>query len=117
MILLVIILFTGSDIRSEDLDITLMIFLLRNIAELKIDDALPSEHRLEKIDDIARIKFYRNHIMHALEQSNCLTDSEYTQLWECVCKVRKFFRKAFVIFAITCKTAPLKYFYSVGTNN
>lgn len=75
-----------SDIRSEDFDITLMVCLLRNIADLKIGDVLPFEHRLEKIDDIARIKFYRNRIMHALEQSNCLLDSEYTQLWECVCK-------------------------------
>lgn len=84
----------SSDIRSEDLDITLMIFLLRNIADLKIDDVLPSEHRLEKIDDIARIKFYRNHIMHALEQNNCLSDSEYTQLWECVCKPIKRLSKS-----------------------
>ncbi|CAC5424328.1 unnamed protein product [Mytilus coruscus] len=51
-------------VQSSDMDITLMICLLRNLKKMKIKDSLPAETDVCAEADISRIKYYRNWIAH-----------------------------------------------------
>ncbi|XP_076085372.1 uncharacterized protein LOC143056175 [Mytilus galloprovincialis] len=74
------VLFSSSGmVKSEDMDITLMICLLRNIAKLKILDVLPSSFDISEEADLSRIKYYRNDFAHATEGT--IDDKTFTNIW------------------------------------
>ncbi|XP_052081860.1 ankyrin-2-like [Mytilus californianus] len=74
------ILFSSSGlVKSEHMDITLMICLLRNIAKLKIHDVLPNCLDISEEADLSRIKYYRNDFVHATE--GIIDDNSFTNVW------------------------------------
>lgn len=56
-------LFTG-DPNSNTFDVTLMITLLTNFTQLNHCDKLPLVTDITPSADLARIKYYRNHLSH-----------------------------------------------------
>ncbi|CAG2198806.1 unnamed protein product [Mytilus edulis] len=75
------VLYSSSGmVKSEDMDITLMICLLRNIAKLKILDVLPSSFDMSEEADLSRIKYYRNDFAHATEGT--IDDQTFTNIWK-----------------------------------
>ncbi|VDI27551.1 Hypothetical predicted protein, partial [Mytilus galloprovincialis] len=55
----------GSDPKSNDFDLTLMICLLRNLRKITIKDQLPQPSDFSEGAAVSRIKFYRNKIAHS----------------------------------------------------
>lgn len=58
-----------SDVpNSKDFDVTLMIFILRNLTPLIPPhcgfDCLPADNDISPAADLARIKYYRNYLAH-----------------------------------------------------
>ncbi|VDI51927.1 Hypothetical predicted protein [Mytilus galloprovincialis] len=79
------ILFSSSGlVKSEHMDITLMICLLRNIAKLKILDVLPNSIDISEDADLSRIKYYRNSFVHATDGT--IDDNSFTDIWTEVSK-------------------------------
>ncbi|CAG2245339.1 unnamed protein product [Mytilus edulis] len=65
---------TQSEASSADFDLTLMIILLKNLADIPIGDELPVHGNTSKAADITRIKFYRNFIAHNTDAAICEVD-------------------------------------------
>jgi WD40 repeat protein len=69
---------------SQNFDVTLLTVLLRNICGLARPalgwDALPPDSDTSVADNIARIKFYRNHV-HAHITTTQIADNEFENLW------------------------------------
>ncbi|CAC5401168.1 unnamed protein product [Mytilus coruscus] len=74
----------GSSVSSSDMDVTLMICLLRNIAKIRIQDVLPTPSDTSECADLSRIKFYRNYIAHTSDGK--VNDSVYSEMWHNVCE-------------------------------
>ncbi|VDI29941.1 Hypothetical predicted protein, partial [Mytilus galloprovincialis] len=54
----------SKDVSSQKLDMTMMICLLRHIANFPIADSLPSVYDKSVAADLSRLKYYRNLIVH-----------------------------------------------------
>lgn len=78
----------GSSVSSSDMDVTLMVCLLRNIAKVQIQDALPNPSDTSECADLSRIKYYRNYITHSNDGK--LDDCVYSEIWKNVCEVLHF---------------------------
>ncbi|VDH93266.1 Hypothetical predicted protein [Mytilus galloprovincialis] len=59
-----------------------MVCLLKHFTELDIQDRLPLETIHTTAADIARIKFYRNYIVHS--DSGKVTENTFSEIWNCV---------------------------------
>lgn len=59
-----------------------MVCLLRNFTDFDIQDKLPSKTIHTTAADIARIKFYRNYIVHS--DSRKVTEDTFSEVWNCV---------------------------------
>lgn len=80
--------FTGTTtvtVQSSDMDITLMICLLRNLKKMKIQDSLPRETDLCAEADISRIKYYRNWIAHNTDGQ--IDNNDFPAIWKNICEV------------------------------
>ncbi|VDI79706.1 Hypothetical predicted protein [Mytilus galloprovincialis] len=76
----------GDNLKSTDFDIPLMICILKNlIPNIDISNVLPHSSLVKPTDDIARIKFHRNAIVHA--NRRWLSDEKFLEIWENVCEV------------------------------
>ncbi|VDI43424.1 Hypothetical predicted protein [Mytilus galloprovincialis] len=67
---------------SDKFDVSLMVCLLKHFTELDIQDRLPLETIHTTAADIARIKFYRNYIVHS--DSGQVTENTFSEIWNCV---------------------------------
>ncbi|CAG2241739.1 unnamed protein product [Mytilus edulis] len=65
---------------STDFDLTLMICLLRNLAEVDISDILPNAKDTSEAASLSRLKYYRNQVVHS--QTFSLSDKEFKQYWD-----------------------------------
>ncbi|VDI39180.1 Hypothetical predicted protein [Mytilus galloprovincialis] len=75
---------TGSSVSSSDMDATLMVCLLRNIAKIQIQDVLPKPSDTSECADLSRIKYYRNYVTHSSDGK--LDDCVYSEIWKNVCE-------------------------------
>ncbi|VDI29599.1 Hypothetical predicted protein, partial [Mytilus galloprovincialis] len=66
------------DPDSEKFDITLMVFVLRHLTDIKIYDELPLIHDKSEATAISRLKFYRNAYSH--NSNGSVTRKEYANL-------------------------------------
>lgn len=77
---------TGEpDPDSEKFDITLMVFLLRHLTDIKIYDELPLIHDKSEATAISRLKFYRNAYSH--NSNGSVTRKEYANLVHVIVEV------------------------------
>lgn len=76
-------LFAGTT-SSKQYDISLMMCLMRNVGSLSRPtngfDQLPLPTFISNIDDLARIKFYRNKLAHS--DSDKLPTTEFQGIWQ-----------------------------------
>ncbi|CAC5410652.1 unnamed protein product [Mytilus coruscus] len=72
----------SSAVSSDKFDVSLMVCLLRNFADLDIQDSLPVETIQTVAADISRIKFYRNSIVHS--DSGKVNENKFSEIWNCV---------------------------------
>lgn len=70
---------------STDFDLTLMICLLRNLAEVDISDILPNAKDTSEAASLSRLKYYRNQVVHS--QTFSLSDKEFKQYWDDITNV------------------------------
>ena len=81
-----LILFIGSPVvSSADLDVTLMVCLLRNLPPYVSPpttgfDALPQSTDLSHGAHIARIKYYKNYIVSHSKDGK-LSDTDFERIW------------------------------------
>ncbi|XP_052074464.1 uncharacterized protein LOC127712207 isoform X1 [Mytilus californianus] len=69
---------------SLTFDLTLMICLLRNLANIKVEDKLPADSDDNIEADLTRIKYYRNKIAHSDHKT--MTEEEFNIQWEAISK-------------------------------
>jgi hypothetical protein len=79
------VLFSGKQPSSKDFDITLMIFLLRNLIPIDMDNRLPSATDTSLRADLSRIRCYRNLIVHC--DSALVDDTDFESYWNDVTPV------------------------------
>lgn len=58
-----------------------MILLLRNLADIRVGDILPSQTDTSLAADLSRFKYYRNKIAH-IPVDKVITDIEFDVIWE-----------------------------------
>lgn len=63
-----------GEASSADFDLTLMIILLNNLADIPIGDKLPAHGDTSEAADLTRIKLYRNFIAHNTDAAICVVD-------------------------------------------
>jgi hypothetical protein len=86
MTVLYIICFPGTTTNSDQYDVTLLICLLRNIAEPPIIkpvtgfDKLPQSHDTSEGADLARMKYYRNDIAHSADAGT--SNDDFNNAWD-----------------------------------
>jgi hypothetical protein len=104
------VLFLGEP-SSKDFDITLMICLLRNlIRHIAIMDRLPSATDTSLGDDLSRIKYYRNIIVHQCDDA-LVNDTDF----ESYCKdVTLVIHNYFSFFKLTRTKGSHELFSSFG---
>jgi hypothetical protein len=102
------VLFSGEP-SSKDFDITLMICLLRNLIPIDIMDRLPSATDTNLRDDLSRIKFYRNIIVHC--DSALVADTDFESYWKDVTPV---IHSYFSFFKLTRTKGSHELFSSFG---
>ncbi|VDI79532.1 Hypothetical predicted protein [Mytilus galloprovincialis] len=74
------LIFPNSEpVSSEKFDITLMACLLRNLANIDIQDCLPTCSDKSLAADLSRIKTYRNKVVHC--DKGILSQQEFNQYW------------------------------------
>lgn len=85
----VIFFFISGNTSSENYDVTLMICLLRNFSTIVPPsngyDKMPPATEISDGADLARIKYYRNQIVHA--EKDEISKQDFTIAWACVSKV------------------------------
>ena len=74
-----------ATVRSSDMDLTLMICLLRNLQKMKIEDILPAAALTSEEADLSRIKYYRNWIVHNTD--GYINRTDFLLMWTNVCDV------------------------------
>ena len=78
--------FPGTTTNSDQYDVTLLICLLRNIAEPPIIkpvtgfDKLPQSHDTSEGADLARIKYYRNVLAHPADAGT--SNDDFNNAWD-----------------------------------
>ncbi|CAC5358038.1 ANK [Mytilus coruscus] len=75
---------SGSDPKSIDFDLTLIVCLLRYLTKITIQDQLPQPSDLTEEAAVSRIKFYRNQIAHS--DSGAMSDSDFNTIFAAVSK-------------------------------
>ncbi|XP_052081616.1 uncharacterized protein LOC127719499 isoform X2 [Mytilus californianus] len=70
--------------KSSDMDLTLMICLLRNLQKMKIEDILPAAALISEEADLSRIKYYRNWIAH--NTTGYIDKEDFLAMWTNVCE-------------------------------
>ncbi|CAG2256755.1 unnamed protein product [Mytilus edulis] len=75
----------SSEVTSDMFDVSLMVFLLRNLTDLPIQDGLPLETIQTVAADISRIKFYRNSIVHS--DSGKINENMFSEIWEAIIRL------------------------------
>ncbi|XP_063408879.1 uncharacterized protein LOC134692355 [Mytilus trossulus] len=78
------ILQVGSDPRSNNFDLTLMVCLLRNLTKVTIQDQLPQPADMSEGAAVSRIKYYRNQIAHS--DSGTRSDADFKTTFDAVSK-------------------------------
>ncbi|CAG2244987.1 unnamed protein product [Mytilus edulis] len=76
---------SGSNPKSKEFDLTLMVCLLRNLIKMTIQDQLPQPSDLSEGAAVSRIKFYRNKIVHS--DSGMMSDAEFSTTFAEVSKI------------------------------
>ncbi|XP_063438975.1 serine/threonine-protein phosphatase 6 regulatory ankyrin repeat subunit B-like isoform X2 [Mytilus trossulus] len=78
----------SGNTSSENYDVTLMICLLRNLSTIVPPsngyDQMPPATEISDGSDLARIKYYRNQIVHA--EKDEIAKQDFTIAWACVSK-------------------------------
>ncbi|CAC5389373.1 ANK [Mytilus coruscus] len=75
------VLFPKSEnVTSKDFDLSLMICLLRHLAEIQVGDKLPFPHDKSADADLTRLKYYRNKVMHS--DDGTLLDHSFNSWWD-----------------------------------
>ncbi|XP_052082662.1 uncharacterized protein LOC127720222 [Mytilus californianus] len=69
-----------GEISSQNFDITLMMFLIRNLTEITISSILPLPFQIGLSDDLTRIHFYRNKIAHVEDAT--ISDTDFSKYWD-----------------------------------
>lgn len=69
----------GPCVTSIDMDVTLMLVLIRNFTTVRIQDTLPPSTNVSEGDDLSRIKHYRNLIAHSADGK--INDAEFQSAW------------------------------------
>ena len=101
------VLFSGKP-SSKDFDVTLMICLLRNLIPIDImDNRLPPERDTSVRDDLSRIKYYRNIIVHC----DSVADTDFESYWKDVTQV---IHNYFTFFKLTRTKGSHELFSSFG---
>jgi hypothetical protein len=100
------VLFSGKP-SSKDFDVTLMICLLRNLIPIDIMDRLPSTTDTSVRDDLSRIKYYRNIIVHC----DSVADTDFESYWKDVTQV---IHNYFSFFKLTRTKGSHELFSSFG---
>lgn len=67
-------------VKSSDMDITLMICLLRNLHKMKIQDKLPADADISEEADVSRIKHYRNLVAHNTDGH--ISKPDFEAIWK-----------------------------------
>lgn len=103
------VLFSGEP-SSKDFDITLMIFLLRNLIPIDImDNTQPSATDITLRADLSRIKFYRNFIVHC--ESALVDDTDFESYWK---DIKPVMHNYFSFFKLTRTKGSHELFPSFG---
>lgn len=75
---------SGNAVTSDDFDITLLLRLLRHICNLNEPttgwDKLPEVDNYAVEAELARVKFYRNTILHMTDTK--ITEADFQSLWQ-----------------------------------
>ena len=74
-----------SEPSSNNFDITLMVFLLRHLTNIQIQDQTPLMTNNSEAAALSRIKIYRNEIAHSF--TGCLSKERFDSIWEIVVNV------------------------------
>ncbi|XP_071145000.1 serine/threonine-protein phosphatase 6 regulatory ankyrin repeat subunit B-like [Mytilus edulis] len=75
---------SGSDPKSNNFDLTLMVCLLRNLTTITIQDHIPRPSDMSEGAAVSRIKFYRNQIAHS--DSGTMSDADFNATFAAVSK-------------------------------
>lgn len=78
--------FSGSDPKSTDFDLTLMVCIIRNLTQITILDQLPQPSDMSEGAAVSRIKYYRNTIVHSV--SGAMSDTDFNTTFAEISKVR-----------------------------
>lgn len=88
-IFMLLFFFISGNTSSENYDVTLMICLLRNFSTIVPPsngyDKMPPATEISDGADLARIKYYRNQIVHA--EKDEIAKQDFTIAWACISKV------------------------------
>ncbi|CAC5358030.1 unnamed protein product [Mytilus coruscus] len=98
---------SGSDPKSNDFDLTLMVCLLRNLTTITIQDQLPQPSDLSEGAAVSRIKFYRNQIAHS--DSGAMSDADFSTTFVDVSKAIEILCPTMKSYCITLQNAELDY--------
>ncbi|CAC5408762.1 unnamed protein product [Mytilus coruscus] len=74
------LLFKGDTVISEDFDITLMVYLLRTLANISIGDIYPSSFNTSINAMLTRIRYIRNQVIQNVEGQ--LSEDQFNQYWD-----------------------------------
>lgn len=67
-------------VKSTDMDLTLMICLLRHLQKMKFEDSLPLATNTSEAADLSRIKYYRNWIAH--NTNGHISKHDFPAIWK-----------------------------------
>lgn len=88
VILLFCFIIKGKTVRSEDFDISLMIYFLQTLANIKVSDLYPIPTDTSTSAMLSRIKYIRNETTQNLYGK--LTEEQFNQYWDDIGQVRYY---------------------------
>ncbi|CAC5410001.1 unnamed protein product [Mytilus coruscus] len=74
------LLFKGETVSSDDFDITLMVYLLRTLANISIGDIYPAPFNTSISAMLTRISYIRNKVINNVEGQ--LSEDQFNQIWD-----------------------------------
>ncbi|CAC5385976.1 unnamed protein product [Mytilus coruscus] len=98
---------SGSDPKSNDFDLTLMVCLLRNLTKVTIQDQLPQPSDMSEGAAVSIIKYYRNQIGHS--DSSTMSEADFSTTFDVVSKAIEILCPTMKAECITLQNADLDY--------
>lgn len=89
-----------ENVTSKDFDLSLMICLLRHLAEIQIGDKLPFPQDKSADADLTRLKYYRNKVMHS--DDGTILDNSFNNWWDEISQV-----SVNSFYITVCNTFPM----------